>query len=373
MATATTSSTHVYTAAQNYADRSTLLATAIPYSSKLGTFGPFSNLSEARIKLTNVGILMSLDLKVTATIDNTGTTALVPGPLAPYNLAQKVSTINFAGKEISYATPHELIMIESIKNNRLWMGDGQSAIDTNQVVIPTAVGSGTLSFPLRVPVAYSPSDTRGAINLYLAQGDFYLGMNFTGTAVGDDSNLYTSGTATISNIYVEVWQNYLSPQVLVSGTAYPVLPLMDMATGYAITGNNVTSDNLAVGAGKFLNYPNTRQVLSLQFEYLNNGILTANGTDIETIKQKVSSDTVTKNWTPRYVRQRMREIIGGDMPSGRFYIGSRNNPVDVSSQSIVQLEITPSAVNGSSSNTYIKYCFESFYQNGQTLSAIAGA
>lgn len=372
MATANTA--QQYTAAQNASDRMLLLSTGVPMTKRIGVFGPFQPGSENAIKLLNVGVTTGLDVRVTASVNNTGTVAAVASPLAPYNLISEINTKDYNTKRRVFAPGHILMAYNSIRAGRIWMGAGQGAVDTNQTNVPTAVGNGTLEFSLYVPIAYNAAaDLRGALDTQMSTGDCYVTLNFPSTLVGDESNLYVTtanATPVVSNIYVEVWQHYIQPQVMGSN-GLPILPLMDLATGYEIAGTYKTSDNLAVGGSKYINYPDVRQVLSSMLLYVNGGLLNNNGSDVSEINLVVGAATKVKQLTARYIREKMRLMMGGDLYPGLYYIGSRNNPVQVSSQSIVQTEFVPASV--ATGNTYLGYAFESFYQTGQVLPGIAGS
>lgn len=374
MATTAPATTQQYSAANNANDRAILLSTGIPMTKRVGLFGPFQPGSENAIKLLNVGVTTGLDMRVTASVDNTGTVAAVASPLAPYNLLSEVNTKDYNTKRRVFAPGHLIAALNSIRGGRVWMGDGQGAVDTNQTNTPTAVGTGTLEFSLYIPIAYNASaDLRGALDTQMSTGDVYVTAVIPQTMVGDESNVYVTtanAAPAVSDVYIEIWQHYIQPQVMGSN-GLPILPLIDLATGYEFAATFKTSDNLAVGGSKFINYPDVRQVLSSFYLYMNGGALTVNGTDLTSIDLVVGAATKVKQLTPRYIREKMRLMMGGDLYPGLYYIGSRNNPVQVSSQSIVQTEIVPAVVNAG--NTYISYGFESFYMTGQVLPGIAGA
>ena len=213
---ASANSSQQYTSANNAQDRNTLLTTGVPMRINLGKFGPFAAGSQARIKLQNVGVITNLKIRVEGQVTIAGGPAQ-PSPLAPYNLLTNVVTSDYNTTQRIFAPGNILQMLLSARHGRVWMGSGQGAVDTNQVVIPTNVVTPTTSnlfFNLDLPFAYDKnSNLSGAILAQTVVGEMYLSLNFPTTLIQDVTTLYVSGgTATIANIYVTVFQEIIQPQ-----------------------------------------------------------------------------------------------------------------------------------------------------------------
>jgi hypothetical protein len=67
----------------------------------------------------------------------------------------------------------------------------------------------------------------------------------------------------------------------------------------------------------------------------------------------------------------MRTKMGGDLPTGLYYIDTRRQPIQTAIYSQVQLGILPATVNAG--NTFIAWAFESMYPLNTPLPGIAQA
>ncbi|MDE2021063.1 MAG: hypothetical protein KGJ13_12065, partial [Patescibacteria group bacterium] len=199
--------------AANLQARQLLLATAFPFVRKLGTFGPFSPGQSTQIQLDRVGIFTHIALDVSASVNIT--TATTQSDVGPYNLLQNVQYSDFNTVKRVNTSGHLLYALQCVRRRRLsheayaaQTVAGLGQVDTN-LQFPTALGAGTIAFRLDVPLAYRPdTDLRGAILAQTVVGDHFLNLTFANSAVATDGTQapYTAGAATISNIYVTVYE-----------------------------------------------------------------------------------------------------------------------------------------------------------------------
>lgn len=345
--------------------RAALLATAPRMRKKLGTFGPFQPGENMRQKLFNVGIGTSIDVEVSATV--TVTAALTASPKAPFNLLDKVLLTDYDGTDRVNCTGHQLFVNRSVNQQASGLFGYQNSAAKNASVplvnVPAAA-TGTLRFGLKVPLAYRPeSDLRGAMLMQTAVGESFLSLNFNASGVGADADsVYSAGTGTVTDIYVTVYQNYLSP--LAIGNSVP-LPSLDLQTVYELNGSLKSSDSLAVGTEKLLNYPNVRTVLGLQIGYMNAGAMNAQSTDLTGLRLLANGNTVIQEWSAYGLAAQQREELGCDLPVGIYYLSSRSRPIETQLYGNVQAGFTPAAMTAG--NTYLDVLFESFYSKGATL------
>lgn len=337
----------------------------------------------SRIKLFNVGVLTKLQLYVTAAV-TIGTATAVPSTKAPWNLIQRIRLSDYDGTDRINISGFQLFILNCVRsrdNFGYHNSAGVVATFTNPVV-PTAVGNGTVSFFIDVPVAYDTEnvvvqlqDLRGAILSQTAVGEMYLSIDWIPSYYGNgdvDSLYQGAATTTViangaNNINVTVWQEYLLPQAI-GGNGLIPLPGIDLMTVYELAGNVRSSDNLAIGTEKLLNYPNVRSVVGGYFNYvqggtqtqgkINNFRLIANGNNILRDHTELSQLFMQRN----YMQSAM------DTVPGAYWISHRDKPIETALFGNVQMGVTPNTVGA---NPYIELMWESFYTKGQALPGLS--
>ena len=353
-----------YTAAQNAMDRQTLLTTGVRVRANLGTFSGYTAGQRASIKLRNVGIMTGIFVRVTAILDITA--AMTASPFAPYTMLSKTEMQDYNTTLRVSANGPLLYSMNSVRHGRPWLGAGQGLVDTSQVVVPTATNAAaTYQYSFYLPLAVDPHrDLTGSILAQTVVGEQYLNLTVNPTLIGDVLSPYTAGTATLTSVTFDVWQDYIQPQ-------NAAVPLMDLNTVYEFQGNYQTTQNVGASLQAYIDYPNVRTVRGMYLGFVNNGGVTPNGTDILSLTQIANGNTNMREEDPLIVRATMRSILGGDLPAGLYYIGNRSNPISTFIYSQVQERIIfNSTVSG---NSYIFYGFESIYPNNTPLPGIASA
>lgn len=365
---------------QNAIARQLLLSTGVPMKKMLSNFGPFSLGQSTQIQLDRVGVMTALEIEVTADVVIT-TNPATANPFGAFNLLSNVKYTDFnsvdrvnsngaflythntqrAGWLYDYAVPSKAAP---------GMAGSGSVDDAEQYNLPVAAtgAAAPVRFNLFVPLAYNPkSDLRGAVLAQTVVGDHYLKLTFANSATGDAFNApYTAasqGTPTISNIRVRVWEHYIQPQDLRS------LPQIDLSTIYGIEGNYLSTDNFNAGAGKYINYPNNRSILSSSHFFVNNGAGTPNSA-FDSFILIANSNTNLREDSPSSLRRANRLSQGGDLPAGFYVMDSRNNPIATTLYGNVQLKAN--VASGVALTTpYVVSQFEDFYPAGVPLPGVA--
>lgn len=364
--------------AQNLQARQLLLSSAPRENKDLGSTTTGTG-GTVRIKAQNVGIGVKFVLYVSAAI-TIGTATAVPSGKAPWNLISRVRFTDYDGTDRVNISGFQLFIWNCVRA-RTYYGynnEAATAVLTNPVV-PTAVGSATLSFFIEVPLAYDvdnpvpmANDLRGAMMMQTGVGDAYLNIDFNSSLyTNNDVESVYAGAATTTvvgqstnYITVRCWQEFFMPQAIGPNGEVP-LPMIDLNTVYEYVGNVRISDNLAANSGKLLQYPNLRSVIGAYFNFVAGGVLANTITGLKLI---VNANNIIMDDTrdSRWFKQR-KFLNGSDIAAGVFWWPHRDKPVETWLYGNVQAEITPSSVGA---NPYIEQGFESFYTKGAALPGV---
>lgn len=359
---------------QNLALRQALLSSAPSMRKNLGNFTGGTPGTTTRIKLFNVGITTRILLDVVATID-IGTAIATPSPKAPYNLISRVKLTDFDSTDRINASGFQLWMLNCVRKRKIYgyNNASQTAV-LGSPSLPTAVaGAQVIRFQIEIPVAFDPtSDLRGAMMTQTAVGEAYVNIDWNNLLYqnGNDDAVY-NGAATTTVIQtaattfnVNVSQEYLLPQNIGNGVP---LPFLDLATVYEFAGAIRTSDNIAVGQEKLINYPNMRTVLGTYFNYLNNGVMNGGATDVAKIRLIANGNNVLREYsaTEKLFEQRDYISDSADTRKGAYFELHRQKPVETALYGNMQIGFTPLTASGA--NTNLEIGFESFYTKGSTL------
>lgn len=321
---------------QNMIARMNLLQTGISMTKRLqpvkGDLG-----SQLKIPLLRMGIMTGVLLQFTVPVDIT--VAATASLVSPWNIAQQVVYNDFAGTQRTRTNGFQLWAAQSMKQgdalsvvpDMVYPGSGDAgpslAYDSNILSVPVATGEKEIRFSLYVPMAYDPSsDLTGAVLTQTNVGEHYITVDLARTLVSADpwASPYTAGTvAGNGQVTVEAFQMYIQPQNMTADN----LPVIDLSTVYGFEGGYQNTANIATGQATYINYPNNRSILSTLVTFENGGAFTANGDDLSQITVVANSNTNFKEMTPRLVREMMRNMINSDLPTGTYYLGSRQQPI----------------------------------------------
>lgn len=327
-----------------------------------------------RQKLFNVGLITSLDLEITVSLNITAAAKL--SKRAPFNLLSALRTKDYSGDARVNAGGYEVLMNRIVRTKLphmfpLMVGSPYPNFGATYALVqaPTAVGNNqTLKFRLKVPVCYDPeSDLTGAILAQNNTGELFLEADLNPTMFGtDETAVYSSGTGTINSVALRTIQNYLAPA---GQGGNMVLPVLDLNTVYELNGTLTTSSDINVGQKKYINIPNYRTVLSVILQYINGGAMNA-GTDISQFDWFVGGKLPLRTYTPNDLAMVVRDHLGFDLPDATYYLSTRFKPIDTSLYGNVQIGVTPSNVAGAGV-THMIPLIESFYPKGAVLTGLA--
>lgn len=338
-----------------------------------------------RIKLFNVGVLTKLQLYVTAAI-TIGTAIAVPSNKAPWNLISRLRLTDYDGTDRINISGFQLFVLNCVRQRAIFGYHNTPAVTaafTNPSV-PTAIGNGTISFFIDVPLAFDVEnsvvqlqDLRGAILAQTAVGEMYLSIDWINTYYtnNDVDAVYAgAGTTTVvangaNNINVTLWQEYLLPQAI-GGDGLIPLPGIDLMTVYELNGNVRSSDNLAVNTEKLISYPNVRSVIGAYFNYVQAATQTQG--KLNTIRLIANGNNILRDNTEvsQVFNQREYMSQNADIGPGVYWLTHRDKPVETALFGNVQAGLTPNTVGA---NPYVELCFESFYTKGQALPGLSQA
>lgn len=349
---------------QNALDRATLLATGVQMIQKIGTQSGIAAGATMRQRLSNVGVITRLKVRVTATIDITA--AATASPFGPYGLISVWNVQDYNTTDRIKVSGIELYHINSVRHGRPWMPTGQGLVDTEQTQLPTAIGNNQqIIFNVDLPLAYDPgSDLRGAILAQTVVGQQVLNATVNNTLVGDATSPYTAGTVTLTGVQFDMWQEYIMPQ-------NASLPLIDLNTVYELAGTFRVYAGIVTGGQVFFDYPNVRSVIGAYHHFIDNGTGTINGADVSDISMVVNGNTTARDYDPLLLRKDSRLLLGGDIPASLYYIPSRRQPIQTAIYSQVQSKWTFGIVTATPA-PYMGYAYESFYGLNTPLPGIAG-
>jgi hypothetical protein len=356
---------------QNALLRQALLQSAPRMRKNLGNFTGGVAGGTTRVKLFNVGITTKVYLDVIWTYD-IGTAAATASPKAPYNLINRIKLTDFDGTDRCNLSGYQLWVLDCIRSGAPYgVNNASLASVLTSPILPTAVATGNVArFQLEIPLAFDPEkDLRGSLLTQTAVGEAWVTIDWNNLLVANgnaDAVFNGSSTTTIANstIQVNVSQEYLLPQNV--GGQVP-LPSLDLMTVYELAGSLKSSDNLAAGQEKLINYPNVRSVIGAYFNYVNNGIMNSAVTDLSRLRLIANGNNVLREYQPteKLFEQRQYMNENADLKVGTYFEMHRSKPIETSLYGNVQYGITPATMGGG--NSYIEVAFESFYTKGSTL------
>ena len=343
------------------------------------------------VQLRNVGLIRSLNVRVTFSVTGGGTTSQTRTALGPANF---FSTIDFQ----DYSTYHRITtqgwhvtLLEAAKqrsapwaaltsdtpvgiaNNNPGTLAATSIAGMQAQTTITAAATGVCQAVYKIPFARTRFDLRGALWAKVSQASSYVFLtinpNMFVTSSGDPLQaVYQSGGAdlgTLSAVSVEVYQDYLD-QIPKGADGREMLPYADLEEAYLL--NNTSSGLMIANQDNSFSFTDQRKFLGVTALYDNNGA-TNFGSDI--LYWSLNSANLTPIFKRSALRQLniQRELFKDDLPAGCYYFDFQHRPIDTQAYGNVQLVANPSLVSGSSSVMLLGY--EMFGRIGQVARATA--
>jgi hypothetical protein len=215
--------------------------------------------------------------------------------------------------------------------NNLAMGYGNNW-NVNQGAATVAVSTDA---PLRhiyyLPMAYSPSDLRGAIyaGVVSAQMNLQLTINPTPcVGAGDPLNAIFSGNAASTykagtKVAISVYQIYLDQLPQMNGG--PILPMLDLNTIYEIKESTYTG--VPATQDYPIPYASYREFLSTMAVFDNGGVFNT-GSDVNYWSLVAANTTNLWKLAPEIAALLARQTFMADPPPGLYYFDHRDRPIN---------------------------------------------
>lgn len=365
--------------------RQLLLATAVRNWKQIAVWnGP--NTTSARFKIFNVGVLLRLRLLVSASLA-IGTAIAVPSFKAPWNFISRIQVTDYDGTNRVSVSGFQLFLINCVRNRSLWSYYNNNvsgpAIVNAMPVVPTAVATAALKFFIDIPIAFDVDnpvvqmqDLRGAILNQTNVGEMFVTIDWNQSLYtnNDVESVYMgAGTTTVAGstanfITATLWQQYLLPQAVGANGLIP-LPPVDLLTVYELNGAVRSSDNLAVGQEKFVNFPNVRTVIGVYFNYIAQQV-SATGmafANMGNIKLIANGNNILEEDTNESHVFKQRLYCNSDTVVGAYFKVFREKPIETALYGNMQISLTPAVVG---TNANVEFGVESFYTKGAALPAL---
>jgi P3 major capsid protein len=318
-----------------------------------------------------VGLLKRFILEISGTaISNTA-----PASATVYGLSKLISNLQFTdlnnNVRINTDGVH-LTILKQVKQREVALSAlPVSTVSTDAMLAGQFVASGASpNFPVivypaapaittgtafravfEIPLAYSDEDLRGAIYLNVVNATAQLAVTLNPNAFSANAATDTSGSAwasganppgVLSNVTMTLYQVYLDQ--LPVGQNGVVLPTLDLSTVYELKTTNLTGQS----ANTDFPYPyaNFRDFLSTIVQFNSTGATAGmkNGSDINYFS--LTSANFTNIWKidPLLAAQKIREILGCDLPLGTYYFSHRKKPLSTLQYGNLQLMLNPASV-----------------------------
>lgn len=309
----------------------------------------------------NVGVIKKFVVKVTATLQNTGTDS---ANLTEYGLANILKNITFYDLQNNLrinTNGIHLTALASVKRRRPYGGcadfnqtaqvitqDGGSAHTsvsqlfnvppaTRYVYIaePTiAAGeNATVSASFEIPLAYSDDDLRGAVFANVVNTTMNLQLTFnadkafsgTGTTTDDTYSIYSGSTGLFSDCFVEIYQVYLDQLPTAQNGTY-ILPQISLATVYELKNSMFTgiapNQDFPVPFTNFRDFFSTFTIFNFDGSADGRAFFSVNYWSLTT-----ANFTNVWKYTQDYANLLAREVLSSDLPSGMTYFSFRRHPI----------------------------------------------
>jgi hypothetical protein len=314
--------------------------------------------------LRNVGLVKRLWIRFKATVTAGASSTQTLTPIGLANLVSNVTFFDLGNNQRINTTGWHLTALASAKRRRIFGAAyttdtplGMSNVNNRIMYAPTTIsanGNSEIDFVLEIPFVKNDQDLRGAIMADVTQATMQVQITlnpnmFVSSTADPTLAMYQSGgsdLASLSNLSVQMYQNYLDMLPRNPQSGAPILPALDIGTAYLL---NSTSSGLPVAnQDNGVAFINARSYESVFFVYDNNGTLNVNGTDLNYVALQSANLTNILNLDGRALGMMCRTFLGADFPKGMYYLDFRGRPVDTNQFGNMQLVINPASVGGSS-------------------------
>lgn len=213
-------------------------------------------------------------------------------------------------------------------------------------------GTGTIKAIFEVPITVSDDDLTGVIYASVVQASILLQPTlnpamFVASSADATNAVYQSAgsdLASISNISLRVYQNYLDhlpAQRNQAGATVPILP--QDAMGQALLLENSQTGAMVVGDNT-IQFTNSRMFQSLVMLYDNGGTLNV-GSDVSFIEVNSANLTPVKKLDPILQSFAARTLLKADLPPGMYYLDFRRRPINTNQSGNFYADINVTSAN----------------------------
>ena len=310
------------------------------YSTTLNANIPGQTLN---IPIKNVGLVKRLIVRVTATVQATGTTpSLTLSPFGPAQIFSNVVLTDLSNQTRINTGGWHLNGVASAKRRKIYgaayttdtpsgYGSNFGKVMAAPATISTAPTSDNVFAEFEVPLAYTDEDLRGALYMNVTNANAYLQLtvnpNFAVASTADDTfavyKMGASSTYNILSMTINVYQNYLD-QLPLASNGGPVLPLLDLSTAYLLGTSPIGA--LVANQDVPIPYANFRDFMSTFAIFDNAGTLNT-GSDVNYWEIQSANFTAIQKTDPQLQAFLARQQFGDDPPAGVYYFDHRAKPI----------------------------------------------
>lgn len=322
----------------------------------------------------NVGLLLGFIVEVGGVVTNGITNVATRTGMGSANLLQNVIFNDLNNVQRINTTGWHIALLNSARqgfgfggtyapNLPMSYGNNWGPFQGPATLAASAVG--TVKHTYHIPLAYSPTDLRGAIYAGIVNATMNLQLTiannaqvFTG-ATGRLGGVYTGNTTGTwtTNPTVTVYQVYLDQLPVMNGA--PILPMMDLNTIYDL--KNTTSTGIVANQDFPISYANFREFLSTIAVY-DNAETFNSGTDINYWALTAANSFNLFKMSPDIAALEARQTFMADPPPATYYFDHRRKPINTITYGNMELNLNASAVTA---GARIVVGFESFQNTTQ--------
>ena len=356
----------------------------------VGTFEPASN-PVIVVKPKMTGLVLGTYYQFTFVIENTSTTAnlTLNEPLGISNLISSIDFEDINGTHRITTDLLHLLILNAIRNKKplgskktlinpvIDFGNNFATVSVPSSIPYNATGNatGTVSFYVYIPFAYSDVDLRGAIYANVINASMQTSFTINPNAISSATSnpplgpaaaggcAYYGATGNIQSVTVSAKQVYLTDLPAFS-TKYGlakefnqggyVMPYTDLNTMYQLSKISY-GGTLSAGAKSQVAYAALRTYLSSLLLYNNGNELNA-GTDITEISIKGANEFEWLRSNPMFQSLLFEDIYEYDLPAGMYLVSRRSSPINTAQFGNMYIDFEPSTVNtGATLTKYDEY------------------
>ena len=336
----------------------------------------------------NVGIILGFIVEVTGGIDNDSGVTITRTGFGNANMVKSFQFQDLNNYTRIQVPGWYLAILNSARArmgyggvyaNNIPMGYGNNyPVYEGASSLATTIDT-TLRMMYYVPLAYSPSDLRGAIYAATVSATMNLQITLNQLPVVastvDPLNAIYVGTSPDTNINLAVWSDTVNVTVYQvyldqipryssgQSAGAPILPLQDLNTVYDL--KQTTFPGITTGQDFPMAYSNFRSFLSTFVVYDNAGVYNP-GSDINYFALASANFTNIFRLTPEVVALEQRSVFLTDTPLGTYWFESREIPINTINYGNMELNINAS---GASSGAQVLVGYESFGLVNQLVGA----